>query len=197
VISILIDWIQQMFEISIGSPLMDNPLVSFLYVTAAPLNEEILFRVIFLGVPLSLILFRYRHSLISALNQPSKNVDVESNGAKLLIFLIVFINSIFFGLSHVIFGGSYEIGKITQASLGGLFLGWLYYRHGIGPSIIFHWVSNYVLFTYGLVGYYFINASLTDETGNIFLTIISVAFIIVGIIFMYECAKKLYLNIKK
>ena len=197
VISIIIDWIQQMFEISIGTPLLDNPLLSFFYITAAPLNEEILFRVVFLGVPLSLILFRYKSSLISALINPSKNVHIESKGAKLLIFLIIFLNSVFFGLSHVVFGGNYEIGKITQASLGGLFLGWLYYRHGIVTSIIFHWISNYVLFSYGLVGYYFVNASLTDETGNIFLTILSVAFVIVGLLFMYKCAKILYFRIKK
>ncbi len=186
VLSIVIDWIQQLFEISIGDPLLENPLLSFFYITAAPLNEEILFRIIFLGVPLSLVLVRYKNSLISTLIHPGKNVSVESKGVKILIFLIIFFNSAFFGLSHVVFGGDYGIGKITQATMGGLFLGWLYYKYGIVTSIIFHWISNYVLFSYGLVGYYFFNTSLSDETSNYFLMVISVAFIIVGIISMYK-----------
>jgi hypothetical protein len=196
-LSIVIDWIQQLFEISIGDPLLDNPLLSFFYISAAPLNEEILFRIIFLGVPLSLVLVRYKRSLISTLIHPGKNVSVDSNGIKTLIFLIIFLNSAFFGLSHVVFGGEYGIGKITQATMGGLFLGWLYYKYGIVASIIFHWVSNYVLFSYGLVGYYFFNTSLSDETSNYFLMIMSVAFIIVGIISMYRGAEKTFRFVKK
>lgn len=197
VLSIVIDWIQQLFQISIGNPSLENPLVSFFYITAAPLNEEILFRIIFLGVPLSLILVRYKTSLTSTLVHPGKNVSVESNGAKILICLIIFLNSFFFGLSHVVFGGNYEIGKITQATMGGLFLGWLYYRYGIVTSIIFHWISNYVLFVYGLVGYYFFNTSLSDESSNFLLMIISVAFIVVGIMSMHKGAERILKYIKK
>jgi hypothetical protein len=198
VLSIVIDWIQQLFEISIGNPLLDNdPLLSFFYISAAPLNEEILFRIIFLGVPLSLVLVRYKSSLISTLIHPGKNVSVESKGIKTLIFLIIFFNSAFFGLSHVVFGGDYEIGKITQATMGGLFLGWLYYKYGIVVSIIFHWISNYVLFSYGLVGYYFFNTSLSDETSNYFLMVISVSFIIVGMISIYRGAEKAFRFVKK
>ncbi|MEJ7642282.1 MAG: CPBP family glutamic-type intramembrane protease [Candidatus Nitrosocosmicus sp.] len=197
VLSIVIDWIQQLFEISIGDPLLDNPLLSFFYITAAPLNEEILFRIIFLGVPLSLVLVRYKSSLISTLVHPGRNVSVESNGVKTLVFLIIFLNSAFFGLSHVVFGGDYGIGKITQATMGGLFLGWLYYKYGIVTSIIFHWISNYVLFSYGLVGFYFFNTSLSDETNNYFLMVISVAFIIVGIISMFRGAEKTFMFAKK
>ncbi len=197
VLSIIVDWVQQLFEVSIGDPLLDNPLLSFFYITAAPLNEEILFRIIFLGVPLSLVLVRYKNSFISTLVHPGKNVSVDSNGVKTLIFLIIFLNSAFFGLSHVVFGGDYGIGKITQATMGGLFLGWLYYKYGIVTSIIFHWISNYVLFSYGLVGFYFFNTSLSDETSNYFLMILSVAFIIVGIISMYRGAEKTFRFAKK
>jgi len=192
VLSIIIDLVQQLFGISIGNPLLDNPLVSYFYLTAAPLNEEILFRVIFLGVPLSLIFFKFKNSFISTLIHPSKNVSVESRNLKILVFLIIFLNSVFFGLSHVVFGGTYEIGKITQASLGGLFLGWLYYRYGLGTSIIFHWISNYVLFSYGLLGYLFFNTSMNDESSNIFLIILSIGFIIIGIIFLYRIAEKIF-----
>jgi hypothetical protein len=191
VLSIIIDQVQQLFGIHIGNPLTSNPLLSYFYLTAAPLNEEILFRVIFLGIPLSLILFKYKNSFISALIHPSKNIFIKSSRDKYLLFLIIFLNSVFFGLAHVIFGGNYEIGKITQASLGGLFLGWLYYRYGLVISIIFHWISNYVLFSYGLVGSIVFNTPLGEESNNYFLMIIYVAFIITGIIFIYQNSEKL------
>ncbi|MER5174515.1 MAG: CPBP family intramembrane glutamic endopeptidase [Candidatus Nitrosocosmicus sp.] len=191
VLSIIVDLVQQTFGIHIGNPTMNNPLVSFLYLTAAPLNEEILFRVIFLGMPLLIILFRYKNSFISALIHPSKNISVESSRDKNILFLIIFLNSVFFGLAHVIFGGNYEIGKITQASLGGLFLGWLYYRYGLGTSIIFHWISNYVLFSYGLFGSVLFNVSWSEESNNYFLMPISIAFFIAGVIFIYKYSEKL------
>ena len=97
-----------------GNPLMNNPLLSYFYLTASPLNEEILFRVIFLGIPLSLIVFKYKNSFISALIHPSKNISIKSTRDKYILFLIILLNSVFFGLTHVIFGGNYEIGKITE-----------------------------------------------------------------------------------
>ncbi len=191
VLSIIIDQVQQSFGVHMGNPLMTNPLLSYFYLTAAPLNEEILFRVIFLGIPLSLILFKYKNSFISALIHPSKNISINSQRDKYILFIIIFLNSVFFGLAHVIFGGNYEIGKITQASLGGLFLGWLYYRYGLAISIIFHWISNYVLFSYSLLGSIVFNTSFSEESTNYFLMIIYASFIITGIIFIYQTSEKL------
>jgi hypothetical protein len=96
------------------------------------------------------------------------------------------LNSIFFGFSHVIFGGNYEIGKIAQATLGGLFLGWLYYQYGIVSSIIFHWVSNYVFFSYGLMGSIIFKISWNEDTGNYLLLLLYVMFIVAGIIFIFQ-----------
>ena len=196
-LSIVIDLVQQLFGIRIGNPLVANPLLSFFNLTISPLNEEILFRVIFLGIPLSLMFFSFKSSFISCLFHPSKNLSVKSNKGKNVILLLIFANSVFFGLSHVVFGGNYEIGKITQASMGGLFLGWLYYRYGLGTSIIFHWISNYVLFSYGLLGFVFFDSSWTEESNNFFLMPISIAFIIVGFIFIYKYSRKFLESLSK
>jgi hypothetical protein len=196
-LSVVIDLVQQLFGIHIGNPLVANPLLSFFNLTISPLNEEILFRVIFLGIPLSLIFFSFKNSFISCLTHPSKNLSVKSNLGKNVVLLFIFANSVFFGLSHVVFGGNYEVGKITQASLGGLFLGWLYYRYGLGTSIIFHWISNYVLFSYGLLGFLFFNSSWTEESNNYFLMPISVAFIILGFLFLYKNSRKFLERLSK
>jgi membrane protease YdiL (CAAX protease family) len=197
IISILIDIIQQSFGIQIGTPLMDNPLLSFLYLTAAPINEEILFRVILIGIPLSLIVFKYKNSLISSLIYPSKNLIIRSNRDRNILIVIILLNSIFFGFSHVIFGGNYEVGKIAQATLGGLFLGWLYYQYGVVSSIIFHWISNYVIFSYGLMGSIIFKISWNEETGNYLLFFLYVIFIIAGIIFIFHNFQKIISYLKR
>ncbi|HXT83595.1 MAG TPA: CPBP family glutamic-type intramembrane protease [Verrucomicrobiae bacterium] len=190
VISVIIDQVQQIFGIHIGTPLQNNPLLSYLNLTAAPLNEEILFRILFLGIPLSIIIFKYKNSIISALIQPSKNLLIKSKRDKYILFIIIITNSIFFGLSHVIFGGNYEIGKITQASIGGLFLGWIYFRYGLMLSITFHWISNYALFSYSLLGSKVFNIPITNDAGNYFIMILSAAFFIIGILFIFRNINK-------
>jgi hypothetical protein len=199
ILSILIDIIQQSFGIKIGTPLMDNPLLSFLYLTAAPLNEEILFRIILLGIPLSLFVFKYKNSFVSSLIYPSRNLIIRSNRDRNILIAIIFLNSIFFGFSHVIFGGNYEIGKIAQATLGGLFLGWIYYQYGIFSSIIFHWISNYVIFSYELTGSIIFKISWNGEDGNYLIMFLYIIFIITGIICISQNFRKIicYLNRNK
>ncbi len=196
VISIGIDVIQQLFGVGLGNPLTTNPIESFFYLTVAPLNEEVIFRIFFLGIPMFVIFSFYRISFIHTLLRPSKTIPFNYRFKK-TIMLIIILNSVFFGLSHVIFGGGYEIGKITQASFGGLVLGWLYYRHGLATSIIFHWISNYVLFSYGILSFLLFNFSWNDESNNYLLVFISSAFIILGCILLYRYGIRMIYNYKK
>lgn len=196
VISILIDVIQQLIGINLGSPLIDNPLLSFFYLTAAPLNEEIFFRILLLGVPFFVIFVpNGKNILLRTLIHPSKTIPFKQH--KLGISLLIITNAFFFGLSHVLFGGGYEIGKITQAGLGGLVLGWLYYRYGIASAIIFHLISNYVLFSYSLLGFILLGTPWDTESNNIFLITISSAVIILGIFFLVNMFKNFFIKFIK
>lgn len=197
VISILIDIIQQSFGVNIGSPLTNHAIFSFFYLTAAPLNEEIFFRVLLLGVPLYLIFMNFnKKTFFSFLLKPYDHINNISNSHK-VIYSLILINSLFFGLSHYIFGGGYEIGKITQATVGGIFLGWLYYRYGLSTSIIFHWLSNYVPFAYGILGFVLFRTSWNTDSDNILMIIPSVSFIILGIVFIVKVSANRFLSIKK
>jgi len=91
----------------------------------------------------------------------------------------------------VFFGGGYEVGKITQAALGGVILAWLYYRYGLAIAIVFHWISNFVFFAYSILGFYLFGTPWNSESDNILLSIISICFIIIGIIFLYQRGTKL------
>lgn len=188
VLSILIDLIQQLLGVNLGNPLTDNPILSFFYLTAAPLNEEIFFRVLLIGLPLFLIFVPIgKNSLLSTLNHPYKNISSKKNKYSfgLIGFIIVF-NSLIFGLAHVLFGGGYEIGKITQAALGGVIIAWLYYRYGLASAITFHWISNYVFFSFSILGYFVYQTPWNTESDNIFLVLISTTFIVIGVIFLFH-----------
>ncbi len=186
VLSILIDIIQQLFGVKLGNPLTANPLLSFFYLSAAPLNEEIFFRVLLLGIPLFLLFIPFgKGLLLSTLYHPYKNISFKRGKyTTIAIAVIIALNSLAFGLSHVLFGGGYEIGKITQAGLGGVIIAWLYYRYSLSSAITFHWISNFVFFAYSIFGYFLFQTPWNIESDNIFLAIVSVVFIAMGVIFL-------------
>jgi hypothetical protein len=192
ILSILIDLIQQLFGVTLGNPLTNNPLLSFFYLSAAPLNEEIFFRVILIGLPMFLIFIPLgRGKFLSTMNHPYPNIqEFRGKNTTIGIFIILVLNSFVFGLSHVIFGGGYEIGKISQAALGGLIIGWIYYRYGLASAITFHWISNYVFFAYSILGFYLFRTPWNTESDNVLLGIVSLGFITIGILFMYQLSSK-------
>lgn len=191
-LSVIIDTVQQLFGVNLGNPLTENALLSFFYLSAAPLNEEILFRVILLGLPLLLILSQYRSgNFISFLNHPYNSLSLKKTRYVIIcISVIIILNSTIFGMSHVFFGGGYEIGKITQAALGGLVLAWLYYRYGLATAIVFHWISNFVFFAYSIFSYYLFGTPWNTESDSLLLSIISIGFIVLGLLFLYQVGKK-------
>jgi hypothetical protein len=196
VLSILIDIVQQLFGITLGNPLTHNPLLSLFYLSAAPLNEEIFFRVILMGLPLFMIFIPVgRGKFLSTLNHPYPNIQ-ESRGkyTTIGVFIIIVLNSFVFGLSHVIFGGGYEIGKISQAALGGLIIGWIYYRYGFASAITFHWISNYVFFAYSILGFYLFQTPWNTESDNVLLGMVSIGFIVIGILFLYQLAGRILMK---
>lgn len=193
VLSILIDVIQQLFGVTLGNPLTANPLLSFFYLSAAPLNEEIFFRVLLLGLPLFILFIPIGKGLFfSTLYHPYKNISYKKGKyTTIAIAIIIALNSLAFGLSHVLFGGGYEIGKITQAGLGGVIIAWLYYRYSLSSAITFHWISNFVFFAYSIIGYFLFQSPWNTESDNIFLAIVSVVFIVMGVIFLYKLSIQL------
>ena len=193
VLSILIDVIQQLFGVTLGNPLTANPLLSFFYLSAAPLNEEIFFRVLLLGLPLFILFVPFGKGLfLSTLYHPYKNVSYEKEKyTTIAIVIIIALNSLAFGLSHVLFGGGYEIGKITQAGLGGVIIAWLYYRYSLSSALTFHWISNFVFFAYSIFGYFLFKSPWNTESDNLFLAIVSVVFIVMGLIFLFRLSVQL------
>jgi hypothetical protein len=145
-ISAIINLVQESFGIVTIPPLGENNLIQFFYVSLAPLLEEFVFRVVLIGIPL-FALYSSRASLRYFLNclwsPPSLNI-IDYRKA---IFIIFFVG-ILFGFSHIAFSDSWSEGKFAQATVGGIILGWVYFRYGIVVSLLIHWATNYFIFSY-------------------------------------------------
>lgn len=179
VFSILIDAVQQNVGVSTNPPEFSNKLIQFFQITVSPLVEEIGFRMSLVGIPLFLM-FSRRTSItyfFKSLWHPVKNLEITNY--KKVIGLVIIVG-IFFGVSHILSGTPWSVGKVAQASLGGMIIGWVYVRYGLAPAILLHWATNYFIFSY----IFFISdinqTSLTNGTSNPLLDTVEILLIIAG-----------------
>ena len=145
-ISVLINFVQEGFGVTIVPPLVDNDLIQFFYVSFAPMVEEFGFRFVLIGVPL-FTLYSSRFSIRYFIRCLWNPAFLDIHDVKKAIFLIVFVG-ILFGFAHVAFGDSWSSGKFAQAAASGIILGWVYLRYGFVSALLIHWATNYFVFSY-------------------------------------------------
>ena len=146
-ISAIITIIQESFGIVTEPPDTANDLILFLQISLAPITEEIGFRLILIGIPLFLI-YSHKSSIkffFKSLWNPYSNLHVYEKRKAIALIIGV---GLFFGIAHVISGEPWTEGKILQASIGGIILGWVYFRYGLAAAIILHWATNYFIYSY-------------------------------------------------
>ena len=146
-ISAVITIVQENFGIITQPPDTANDLILFLQISIAPITEEIGFRLILIGIPLFLI-YSHKSSIkffFKSLWTPFSTLHIYDKKKAIVIITIV---GIFFGVAHVISGEPWTTGKILQASIGGIIIGWVYFRYGLAAAIILHWATNYFIYSY-------------------------------------------------
>jgi len=146
-ISAVITIVQENFGIITEPPDTANDLILFLQLSIAPITEEVGFRLVLIGIPLFLI-YSHKSSIkffFKSLWAPYLTLHIYDNKKALVIIMIV---GIFFGVAHVISGEPWTTGKILQASIGGVIIGWVYFRYGLAAAIMLHWATNYFIYSY-------------------------------------------------
>lgn len=144
--SAVIEIIQRSFGAEITPP-QGNDLINFYTITLAPLIEETIFRVALVGLPL-FFLYTHRRSmrfLLRVLWHPARHLHTYDMRG---VFAIVLIIGVMFGFAHMA-TDQWGYAKIIQASLAGIMLGYVYYKHGFVCALIVHWASNYFIYAYG------------------------------------------------
>jgi len=147
VISVIIDFAQNSIGISTEPPEPTDILIQFFNITAAPITEEIGFRVMLIGIPLFLM-YSHRTSIklfFKSLWNPTQTIHIYETKKPLILIILV---GIFFGISHIISGDPWSLGKFAQASASGIIIGWVYFKHGLPSAILVHWLTNYFIFSY-------------------------------------------------
>jgi hypothetical protein len=162
---VLLQSLQESAGVQTGSISFDNPVLGFLSVSYAPFVEELSYRITTLGLLDGLYLvWRTRrrdqyqgikgtvHLLASTMWKPDgpKKLlgfkTIQDNGLKgisWIEWLILIATSGAFGAAHYLYGGGWEIGKISTAMISGLALGYVYLRYGAYAPILLHWYFNY------------------------------------------------------
>ncbi len=171
---VAINRFQESEGIPIGTPpLPGEPFLDFFQLSYSAVIEEVGFRLIPIGAFLIIYLFIAKKKTATfSFRQKTKlffttilfpdrakrivgaktvNQDGFKGGINLGEWGIVIFTSIVFGLAHFDPGTSWEIGKITPATVAGLVLGLSYLLYGIQASIIMHWFFNVYADTYLLL----------------------------------------------
>jgi len=177
-ISLLINFVQEEFDIATVPPFVDNDLIQFFYVSLAPLVEEFGFRLILIGIPLFAI-YSHKSSVkyfIKCLWSPGI-LDIQDS--KKAIFLIIFVG-IIFGFAHVALGESWSEGKFAQATASGIILGWVYLRYGFVASLLIHWATNYFVFSYANFISQLNFISIEDAFSHSLMSSLELLFLITG-----------------
>ena len=152
---VTIEYIQSSLGIRTGNTPEIDYLAKFTLITYAPLAEEIGFRVGLVGL-VALYLSLGSKPGVNALKtlwHPQKYLRIifSTNGNYKrnikLIWAMVIISSLLFGMAHL-YGGAWEIGKVSLASFAGIILGITYVRNGLPAAILLHWSFNYFTTSY-------------------------------------------------
>ena len=150
--TVALSLIQQAGGVPTGNLPTVDPLLQFVELAIAPLREEIGFRVIPIGV-IALILIAARGKVrdgLLALWHPSrylkKNDTPEEYKRHLrLMYVMIVVSAILFGLAHVVLGAGWGPGKIASAAAAGVALAGLYHVYGLPSAVLLHWSIDYFL----------------------------------------------------
>lgn len=161
----LLQSLQESAGVQTGGLSFENPVLGFLAISYAPFVEELSYRITTIGLldGLYLVWKTRRHSqhegtkdafrlLAIVMWKPERAKEllgfatIRESGARgisWLEWLTLVATSGAFGAAHYLYGGGWEIGKISTAMVSGLALGYVYLRYGAYAPVLLHWFFNY------------------------------------------------------
>ena len=196
----LINIIQFELGINTGAPSIINNqiLQNFIAILISPITEEIGFRLTTIGICTIVLLYKKTNKInkLKIMWNPKKYVKIYSNENYKthirILYLIAIVSGIIFGLSHILIGDSWQIGKVTTASLIGTIIGILYINYGFNYAILFHWIFNYVIGSYAYLEKMIPGMLQINQYIFLFINLIGIIFILVILNLIID--KNIFLN---
>lgn len=137
--------------------------------TRAGLHEEIVARVIWIGIPIAIIAY-----LVHKDKRSWQHLFGGFGMSKSALVLIV-LSSIIFGLAHL---DGWGWGKVPDAVLGGLIFAYLYVEYGLYASVLAHTANDTI-------------SSLTYTFGGGMTSLVTVLLLLVGVVILIYWTIKL------
>ena len=137
----MINFIVTVLTMASGSdvnvPDFGNKIEQMFGMANAAFWEEIITRVLYIGVPMVFISL-----FITGRNESYRCIFGGFGMSKTAVVLII-ISGVIFGLAHYP-GWDDQIWKVITAGLMGMFLGYVFVRFGLYASILLHFINNYL-----------------------------------------------------
>lgn len=207
VVVVLLQSLQESAGVQTGGLSFENPVLGFLSISYAPFVEELSFRITTIGL-LDGVYFVWRtrrHSqyestkgalrlLTIAMWKPERAKELLGfptirdhgvRGISRLEWVALVLTSGAFGAAHYLYGGGWEIGKISTAMVSGLALGYVYLRYGAYAPVLLHWFFNYYFGAFDLASQLKMPGAGMLSTGIDLLSFGAGAIFVAGVVVTY------------
>lgn len=180
-VSGIIEAVQGQAGLAMSPPDVGNDLVQFHLITLAPITEELLYRVVLVGLPVFAL---YAHKmkpafLAKCLWHPARHLHVYDARK---MYAVIVAAGVAFGVAHVLSGGGWGDGKVAQAVAAGVILGYVYCRHGLVCALLVHWATNYFLHAYGNFVAYLGEWSVAEAFAQPFFDTVQIILMAAGVL---------------
>jgi len=140
--------------------------------TYSPISEEIAFRITTLGLLVSILTIWKSRSIQQGSRPKTPSLVVASflspesakarvglptittngrNGIHWSEWILLFLTSSFFGIAHILSGGTdWGVGKAATAAISGFVLGVVYLGYGAYAAILLHWFFDFYFETFSV-----------------------------------------------
>jgi len=176
VATLVLHFLQTKGGIPTGGLPQGDLFLDFVYYSRAPIVEEIIFRIIPIGIFLATYIFlvgkstnpdfslsqRLKTCILSVL-QPERAKKIVGlrtigkdgwfRGIVWAEWVMVFFTASLFGVAHYL--GGWGPGKISQAAMSGAVFALAYLYYGVQAPILLHWYFNYYFTVFGLSSSYY------------------------------------------
>ncbi len=92
--------------------------------------------------------------------------SLKVRAIKPVVYVFLFLSSFIFGYAHYASGAGWGPGKVSEAALAGVALGYLYIKYGFQTNVLLHWSVNYVGSIFSFLGQAVYGVPWTSNTGS-------------------------------
>lgn len=180
---------QELGGIPTGEILFPDPFAALISLSISPIIEEIFFRIVPIGIPVIIHLVWARRQILDmpkintfallgyTLAFPSKiRKELQLRTIGRLDYATITISSFLFGITHILTGAGWEVGKVSTSFLAGAIFAVGYLKYGFHVPVLLHWFFN-VYWTSLSMAYQLAIEGVDDLSALLFLLYMVIGYI--------------------